>query len=63
MAQQQTRPQAFETWMVLEYCDAGTLRYAIDRGKFDKGFAETGKRTGVPDLAAIRYGPPLGIGL
>lgn len=54
LMQSQGQPRAFETWMVLEYCDSGTLRYAIDRGKFDKGFADAAKRTGEPDLAAIR---------
>lgn len=43
--------------MVLEYCDEGTLQYAIDRGKFDAGFVESGKRDKQPSLPAIRHIP------
>ena len=45
---------ALETWILLEYCNQGTLSYAIERGKFDQGFIQHGRRSNKPYLPSIR---------
>lgn len=45
---------AHETWLVLEYCDQGTLQYAIERGKFDQGFITAGRHSRQPHIPAIK---------
>ena len=47
-------PPLFESWLVLEYCDQGTLQYALDRGKFDEGFIKCGKRNKRPHIHAVK---------
>ena len=47
-------PPLFESWLVLEYCDQGTLQYALDRGKFDEGFIKSGKRNKLPHIYAVK---------
>ena len=46
---------ALETWLVLEYCNQGTLSYAVERGKFDEGFIKQGRRSNMPYIPAIKY--------
>ena len=46
---------ALETWLVMEYCNHGTLSYAIERGKFDAGFINHGRRSNRPYIPSIRY--------
>jgi hypothetical protein len=45
--------KALETWLILEYCNHGSLDGAIERGKFDKGFVLHGKRSRQPYLPSI----------
>ena len=50
--------QLFETWLLLEYCDKGSLQDAVDRGWFhtDKhGHVDSKTK---PNMHAIRYHPP-----
>lgn len=49
---------ARETWLVLEFCNQGTLSYAIERGKFDRGFIENGKHDRRPHIPSIKCAPP-----
>jgi len=50
---------AMETWLLLELCNHGTLSYAIERGKFDKGFLQQGRRSRQPHLPFIKsISPP-----
>ncbi|KAK9823953.1 hypothetical protein WJX72_006631 [[Myrmecia] bisecta] len=44
-SQEAQRPEMFETWMLLEYCDRGSLERAIESGRF--------MRNGAPDLPSI----------
>ena len=45
---------AMETWLVLEYCNQGTLSYAVERGKFDEGFIRHGRRSNKPYVPFIK---------
>lgn len=45
---------AMESWLLLELCNAGTLSYAVERGKFDRGFLQQGKRSRQPHIPFIK---------
>ena len=53
--QDKNKPQhtQTETWLVLEYCDRGTLQDLVDRGGFNQVRDQLGKGY-EPNLAFIR---------
>ena len=54
----QEEEQLFETWLLLEFCDKGSLQDAVDRGWFHTDqHGHVDART-KPNMKAIKYGMP-----